>query len=70
MKRYNHLALCIVSIFLTSSGGLNLGLANSLAGFARFGASAFGVLSIMLGFVGMLLSFYFLIKSDNENPPT
>jgi hypothetical protein len=64
------LALCIVSIFLMSSGGMNFGFANTLTGITRFGVSAFGIISMIVGIAGMSLSFYFHIKSDKENPPT
>ena len=57
------LVLCIISILLTASGGLNVGLSHTIDNVPETVFAMIGILFTLTGFIGMGASFYALIKS-------
>lgn len=62
--KIDSLFLCISSILLTSSGGLNIGLSGFIAEPLRFATTAVGFMFIFFGSIGMGISFCSLLKKQ------
>lgn len=61
------LLLCLASILLTASGGLNIGLSHAIGDAPRILFVTIGVFFISAGLTGMGASFYALIKNTSTS---
>lgn len=64
--KINSLFLCISSILLASSGGLNIGLSSFVTEPFRLATIAVGLMFIFLGSIGMGMSFFSLLNNRQK----